>query len=85
MLGLILEWCGCVLGLVGAGLLALDIAISRYGWFWFLAANVFTVGMALYYHHYGLLVQQIGFTCTSLVGVWRAFGPRRRQVRVYSE
>jgi hypothetical protein len=65
MLGLILEWCGCVLGLVGAGLLALDISISRYGWLWFLAANVFTV--------------------TSLLGVWRAFGPRRSQVRVYSE
>lgn len=85
MLGPFLEWSGCVLGLIGAGLLALDISFSRYGWLWFLAANVFTVGMALYYHHYGLLVQQIGFTGTSALGIWRAFGPRRRRVSVYSE
>lgn len=78
MLALTLEWLGCGFGLLGAGLLASNTAVSRWGWWAFLLANFFMIGMALLIGRYGLLLQQVGFTATSLVGLARAgFLPRR--------
>lgn len=68
-----LEWSGALVGLLGALLLALNSDVSHYGWFAFLAANVMMVAFAWRIDRYGLLVQQLGFTCTSLLGIYRAF------------
>ena len=68
-----LEWSGSLLGLVGAFLLATNSRVSRYGWIAFLAANVFMICFAVAIHAYGLLAQQIGFTGTSLLGLYRSF------------
>lgn len=73
----ILEWSGALMGLTGAFLLATHTRVSRYGWLWFLAANLAMAGLAIGIGRYGLLVQQVGFTATSLLGIWRAgFLPR---------
>lgn len=72
MLSLILEWSGAASGLAGALLLALNTRHSRYGWFGFLVANFVMIGFALLGQHWGLLTQQIGFTLTSLIGIYRS-------------
>lgn len=69
---LFLEWAGALAGLVGALLLALNNRHSRYGWFGFLLANFLMIGFALAGRHWGLLTQQVGFTLTSLIGIYRA-------------
>ena len=70
----LLEVTGCVLGLAGAFLLAANCEISRYGWLLFLAANVAVVGFAHGIKARWLLLQQFGFTLSSCLGVYRAFG-----------
>ncbi len=76
-----LEWAGSLLGLLGALLLATHTRVSRYGWLAFLVANFAMIGFAFGIGRYGLLVQQLGFTATSLLGIYRAgfsFRPLRR-------
>jgi hypothetical protein len=45
-----------------------------WGWVAFLLANVALICLARQMRAHGLLVQQLGFTATSLLGFWRAFG-----------
>lgn len=68
---MVLEWVGCVLGVIGATLLAANMRWSPYGWVLFLASNVFWIGYAVIGDAHGLLVQQCVFTATSLLGVYR--------------
>ena len=68
----VLEWTGSLSGLLGAFLLATQSRVSRYGWLAFLSANVAMIAFALGIGRYGLLVQQIGFMATSLLGIYRA-------------
>lgn len=65
------EWAGTILGLLGALLLATNSKVSRYGWLAFLGANIAMIAFALGIGAYGLLVQQIGFTATSCLGLYR--------------
>jgi hypothetical protein len=67
-----LEWIGALSGLLGAFLLATHTNISRYGWIAFLAANIALIGFAIGIERYGLLLQQVGFMATSLLGLYRA-------------
>jgi len=67
-----LEWAGSLSGLLGAFLLATHTRVSRYGWLAFLAANLAMIGFAFGIGRYGLLVQQLGFMATSLLGIHRA-------------
>lgn len=66
------EWSGSLLGLLGAFLLATHSSLSRYGWYAFLAANVAMICFALQIQAWGLLLQQVGFTATSLLGIHRS-------------
>ena len=68
----IFEWAGCFFGLLGAFLLATNSRISRYGWIAFLVANVLMVALALSIGRHGLLLQQLGFTATSVLGLYRS-------------
>lgn len=68
------EWAGSVCGMLGAGLLSVNTKISRYGWIFFFAANIFVGAFAWAEHHDGLLMQQAVFFITSSVGIWRTFG-----------
>jgi hypothetical protein len=80
---LLFEWSGSLLGLLGAFLLATHSSVSRYGWLAFLASNVAMIAFASALGAYGLLVQQLGFICTSVLGLYRAWvqpAMRRRAV-----
>lgn len=68
---LLCEWSGSLLGLLGAFLLATNTKASKYGWFAFLAANVAMIAFAILIDARGLLLQQVGFTATSLLGIYR--------------
>jgi hypothetical protein len=68
------EWAGCILGLVGAFLLATNSTVSAYGWFAFLAANLAMIAFASGIQARGLLLQQIGFLASSCLGIYRAWG-----------
>lgn len=70
----VLEWAGSLLGLTGAALLACNTAFSHYGWNFFLAANVAMLIFSYRIQRYGLFLQQLGFTVTSLLGIVRAGG-----------
>lgn len=71
--GLLLEWSGSTTGLLGAGLLATNSAVSGYGFVAFLVSNLFWIGYATSTRAWGLRAMQVGFTATSLVGIWRWF------------
>jgi len=75
MLIAFLEWAGSIAGLLGAFLLATHTRVSRFGWLAFLAANLAMIGFALGIDRYGLLLQQLGFMGTSLLGIYRAGFP----------
>ena len=66
------EWTGTATGLLGAFLLATHSRFSRYGWLAFLLANVAMIGFAWQIEKYGLLLQQLGFLATSILGIHRA-------------
>lgn len=70
---LVLEWCGAITGLVGAGLLATNSPISAWGFVSFLISNAFWVLFGIRERTYGLLLMQVGFTATSLLGIYRWF------------
>jgi len=69
----VLDWCGSALGLIGAYMLAFRFRGSRYGWFAFFAANGFYVAMASSIGVPGLLVQQLGYSVSSAIGIYRHF------------
>lgn len=74
-----LDWSGCVLGLVGAYTLAFRLPFSRYGWFAFLAANVAYIALARATGLNGFLIQQLGFTGSTTVAIYRYFIARAKE------
>ncbi len=71
-MALAFEWTGSIFGLLGAFLLATHTSVSRYGWVAFLLANLATLAFAVSIGAYGLLVQQVGFTVSSVLGIRRS-------------
>lgn len=64
------EWAGAFLGLTSAALLSLNVRASRFGWLPLLSNGAWIAyGDKVGAH--GLVVMQIGFTLTSLMGVYR--------------
>ena len=72
LLSIFMEWAGTVLGLVGAYLLAANTRFSSKGWYFFLAANFAIIGFSIIGSHWGLFTQQVGFTGSSILGIYRA-------------
>ncbi|ALD92685.1 nicotinamide mononucleotide transporter family protein [Cupriavidus gilardii] len=66
-----LEWSGCALAMSGSLLVALHNKASRWGWISYLCSNIVWSVFALVTGTYGLFVQQLGFTATSLYGLYR--------------
>lgn len=73
MIGLnrVLEWSGSLTGLVGAALLATHSVWSGWGFASFLISNVFWFAFGVRTRTWGLLVMQVGFTATSLMGIYQ--------------
>lgn len=57
-------------GLVGAFLLAAKGQHAALGWWAFLASNVDWIAFAVLRRHWWLLLQQVGFTASSLLGIY---------------
>ncbi|AEC18849.1 hypothetical protein PT7_0309 [Pusillimonas sp. T7-7] len=67
----ILEWTGALLGLSGAALLAAHHRYSGWGFLAFLISNLCWIGFAVLTSAFGLLVMQLGFMLTSVLGFFR--------------
>ncbi|MCP3019839.1 nicotinamide mononucleotide transporter [Cupriavidus basilensis] len=74
-----LEWSGCALAMSGSLLVALHNKASRWGWIAYLCSNIVWSVFALVTGTYGLFVQQLGFTATSIYGLYRHTQFHRRQ------
>jgi len=74
---LVVEWLGCLTGVIGSALLASNTARSRWGFVWYLASNACWVAFAVLTAAWGLLTMQIVLTVVSLFGVFRWFARRR--------
>jgi nicotinamide riboside transporter PnuC len=73
-----LQWLGCVTGAAGSLLLALNTRYSGWGFVLFLVSNGFWVVFGLETHAPGLITNQIFFTATSLLGIYRwLFSPKK--------
>ena len=57
-------------GLLGCLLLATKGRWAGWGFAAFLASNIGWLAFSVQHAHWALLVQQIGFTASSLVGIW---------------
>ena len=68
------EWIGAATGILGAFLLATNTELSKFGWYFFLLANVALIKFAWDIKANGLLTQQFFFMATSLLGIYRVLG-----------
>lgn len=66
-----IEISAALFGLLGAFLLATRSDLAAWGWVAFLASNAGWIAFALFRRLWWLLAQQIGFTASSLLGIWR--------------
>ncbi len=66
-----LEWLGCIFGVLGALLLALNNRSSGWGWVAFLVSNAFWLTFGLVTDTRGLVAMQLVFSATSLLGIYR--------------
>lgn len=65
------EWFGSIAGILGALLLAANIQYSGYGWLLFLVSNIAWIVYALQSKIKSMLIMQLVFTSTSLIGIFR--------------
>jgi hypothetical protein len=65
-----MECVAALAGLTGAALLALKGEHAGWGWAAFLVSNAGWIAFAIARRHWFLLLQQVGFTATSLLGIW---------------
>jgi hypothetical protein len=67
---LCLEWSGCGIALIGAYLLAHKTDYTGYGFIFYLLSNVLWMVYGIITRAWGMIVMQVGFTYTSLLGVY---------------
>jgi uncharacterized membrane protein YphA (DoxX/SURF4 family) len=65
-----IEISAAVFGVLGCLLLAIKTRHAGWGFVAFLASNAGWIWFAWSHSHWPLLVQQIAFTGTSLLGIW---------------
>lgn len=67
----ILEWAGCLLGIAGALVLAINRPWSKWGFYLYLFSNLAWVGFAIMNKQASMLICQVCFTVTSVIGIYR--------------
>jgi hypothetical protein len=67
----IIGWFGSITGLIGGLLLALNAPYSGWGFVAFLLSNTAWLSHGIRTKTWSLVAMQVGFTATSLLGVWR--------------
>lgn len=65
----IVEWSGSILGMVGAAMLASNSGLAAHGFAAFLLSNLFWIYLGVSKKMWGLVVMQLGFTATSVMGI----------------
>ena len=70
-LNVLTQWLGSAMGITGALLLAMNTPWSAYGWISFLLSNFAWVFYAYRQRVWSMLVMQLVFTGTSLLGITR--------------
>ena len=65
------QWIGSVTGMIGALLLAMNIKYSAFGWVFFTLSNFAWIAFALKSRVKSLLLMQLVFLMTSLLGMSR--------------
>jgi len=73
-----LQWLGCLFGISGALLLALNNRRSGLGFILYLVSNGFWVLYAISIKSDGLLMMQCIYTVTSVIGIYRWMFSQRR-------
>jgi hypothetical protein len=68
-----LQWGGCVTGLTGAVLVALQMSYSRWGFVFFLLSNICFFSYGRMIGAKGLYISQIGLALTSVLGIANYF------------
>ncbi|EGL53930.1 MAG: nicotinamide mononucleotide transporter [Pseudomonadota bacterium] len=71
-----MTWCefaGSLFGLIGAFVLARQDQGSEAGFIFFLISNLFFIHFSITNRYFALLAMQIGFTATSLMGIYNGF------------
>lgn len=68
---LLVELFASVCGLLGSLLLAMKGRAAPWGWVCFALSNIGWLTFSYGYSHWFLLVQQIGFSITSAIGIWK--------------
>ena len=63
---------GCLTGLLGAFVLALNLPFSGWGWVLFLVSNMLWIAYGVITRAKGIIFMQVGFACTSTLGVFNA-------------
>jgi len=71
MLLTILEWLGTAAGIAGALLVASNTRHSAWGWISFLLSSSCMAGFAWLSGIWGLMLLEIVFILTNLLGLWR--------------
>jgi len=71
------EIAGSISGLLGAWLLAVRGRNANLGWWAYLASNLCWMTFALLLNRQWLMVQTIGFTASSVVGIWNYWAVER--------
>ncbi len=67
----VVEVFAAVCGLLGSLLLALRGQSAPWGWMFFMLSNIGWLTFSYGFSHWFLLVQQIGFSITSAIGIWK--------------
>lgn len=86
------ELIAAAFGLLGTLLLACNGRYAGYGFAAFLASNAGWLAFSYAHQHWAMFVQQIGFTLSSLIGIWvwiihpaidRAYYRAERELRIW--
>lgn len=67
------QWLGCLTGLAGATLLALNLPLSRWGFVAYFISNLAWIAYGLLAAVPALVLMQLGFLLTTLMGFYRWF------------
>lgn len=74
------EWMGCLLGILGALLVACKSAYAHWAWFLWLISNSCWTAFGLYTGNAALALQQGALMVTSTIGLWHwLLKPRLRR------
>jgi len=66
----VFEWSGCLLGILGAVLVAVKSPHARWAWLLWLVSNASWTVYGLATANYALALQQGAFMITSAIGLW---------------